>query len=318
MRLLRRSLPAVGAAATAAADRVPLNITSTTVERRRYRQQLQRDGRCDRRPGHTDFQRHRRRPASPASRSAPQASSAARRRARGNRELHGVGHRFGRRRRHRHAGAYDRHRRAARDRDGALARYVRRRRLRRSRSWRPAARRPMRSTSVRATYRTASRSSAARRSRADGGAWGPFPGLHDRGRDSSSPPLTDTRQFTVGVELDITTTALARRGWRRAVQCDIACRTAASPPLTWTRTAGTTARRALGTATQTGIISGTPNPVCATATSVMSRSRSPTPTRHAAIDTQAGLGLTVKPVDLVITTRCAADGIVGVRLQRIR
>ena len=113
----------------------------------------------------------------------------------------------------------------------------------------------------------------------------------------------------VGVELDITTTALPDAVGGEPYSATLLADGGVAP-LTST-TAGTMPAGLTGPATQTGIISGTPNPVCATATSVMSFQVSDSDTPPA-IDTQTGLGITVEAVDLVMTTDAMPDGIVGV------
>ena len=111
--------------------------------------------------------------------------------------------------------------------------------------------------------------------------------------DSSSPALTVTQSYTIRVALDIATTALADATGGTSYSDGLVAQ-GGLPPLTWSLTAGTLPAGLSGPDPATGVISGTPDAVCAAATSSLTIqvTDSDTPT---ATDTQAGVDLTVNP-----------------------
>ena len=118
--------------------------------------------------------------------------------------------------------------------------------------------------------------------------------------DSSSPQLTQTQEYTVRVALEITTTALTDASGGIAYTDTLTVQ-GGLPPYNWSVIAGALPAGLSGPEPATGVISGTPDAACVAVTSNLtvevSDSDSP-----AVTDTQPGVGLTVNPVALDITT----------------
>ena len=127
--------------------------------------------------------------------------------------------------------------------------------------------------------------------------------------DSSSPAFSVTQTFTLRVALDITTTALTDASGGASYSDGVVAQ-GGLPPFNWSLTGGTLAAGLSGPDPTTGVISGTPEAVCAPATSSLTFrvTDSDTP---AATDSQAGIDLTVKPAALNITTPTLPNGSLG-------
>ncbi len=128
--------------------------------------------------------------------------------------------------------------------------------------------------------------------------------------DSTNPQLTDTQNLTIIVTLEITTTLLPDATAGLVYSETLQAQGGQPPYVNWTRTAGAMPPGIADPVSATGVISGTPDPVCtATAsafTAQVSDSAAATQT-----DTQA-LGITVNPgAALNIVTTTLTSGVVG-------
>ena len=127
--------------------------------------------------------------------------------------------------------------------------------------------------------------------------------------DSSSPQLTRAQSYTVRVALEVATTALADATGGVAYS-DALVAQGGLPPYDWSLTAGALPAGLSGPDPTTGEISGMPDPVCAAANASLSVQISDSDT-PAATATRAGIGLTVNPAALDITTSSLPNGTVG-------
>jgi hypothetical protein len=127
--------------------------------------------------------------------------------------------------------------------------------------------------------------------------------------DSSAPQLAVTQAYTIGVALEITTVALpdANGGefYSQALQAQ-----GGLLPRSWSRTAGSLPTGIADPVASTGVISGTPAPVCAAATSVFTATVSDSSVPPAS-DSQPGLSITVNPVALGVATTSLPNGVIG-------
>lgn len=128
--------------------------------------------------------------------------------------------------------------------------------------------------------------------------------------DSSTPQLTVTRVYTIGVTLEITTGALPDANGGEFYSQALTAQ-GGRLPLSWSRTAGSMPAGIGDPAASTGLISGTPATACSTQTSTFTVqvSDSAAPPQ---IDSQPGLSITVNRPNLRITTTSLPAGVVGV------
>jgi hypothetical protein len=128
--------------------------------------------------------------------------------------------------------------------------------------------------------------------------------------DSSDPALSASRQYTVGVALEITSAALPDAFG--GVPYDVELQSQGGTlPLAWARTAGALPAGLSGPAAATGRISGTPDFTCAPSTAFFTAQVTDS-SQPPVTDTQAGLSVNVGPADLRITTSTLPNGTVGV------
>ena len=127
--------------------------------------------------------------------------------------------------------------------------------------------------------------------------------------DSSSPALTTSLNLAIAVTLEIVTTSLPDAAGGEFYSQTLQAQ-GGLLPRTWLRTAGSMPAGIADPVAATGAISGTPDPACVASTAVFTvevRDSAVPP----AIDTQAGLSITVNPVTLNITTTALPAGVVG-------
>jgi Putative Ig domain len=127
--------------------------------------------------------------------------------------------------------------------------------------------------------------------------------------DSSSPQLRQSQSYTVRVALQITTTALADATGGLEYS-DALVVQGGLPPYDWLLTAGTLPEGLAGPDAASGVISGTPAAQCASTNTTLAVQVSDSDA-PAAIDTQAGIDLTVNPAALDITTAALSNAIIG-------
>lgn len=128
--------------------------------------------------------------------------------------------------------------------------------------------------------------------------------------DSSASRLSDTQAFTIGVTLEIATSALpdATSG---VVYTQTLLAQGGRLPYQWARTAGSMPAGIADPVAATGVVSGTPTSVCTATTSTFTArvTDSAAPPVSASM---AGLGITVNPgAALNITTAALPNGVVG-------
>jgi len=125
--------------------------------------------------------------------------------------------------------------------------------------------------------------------------------------DSSTPQLTATQDYTIGVALEVTTTALPDATGGEPYAASLEAQ-GGLLPLNWSITAGNL-HSPLGLIPATGEISGTPDPVCAAATTVLTVqvNDAVVPSQT---DTQAGISFTLNPAALDITSATLPAGAV--------
>ncbi len=127
--------------------------------------------------------------------------------------------------------------------------------------------------------------------------------------DSSAPQLAVTQVYTIGVTLEITTVALPDANGGEFYSQTLTAQ-GGLPPLSWSRTAGSMPAGIADPVAATGVVGGTPNPVCAAATSVFTATVGDSAVPPAG-DSQAGLSITVNPVALAIATSSLPNGVIG-------
>jgi len=134
--------------------------------------------------------------------------------------------------------------------------------------------------------------------------------------DSSSPVLSVTQAYRIRVALDVTTTALTDASGGVAYS-DGPQAQGGLPPFTWSLVSGALPAGLTGPDPATGVISGTPEPVCnaTNATLEFQVVDDDAPPRSAS---RAGIGLAVNPATLEFKTATLPNGTVAVAYdQRI-
>jgi hypothetical protein len=127
--------------------------------------------------------------------------------------------------------------------------------------------------------------------------------------DSSTPQLSETQTYSVRVAMEITTTALADA--TGGVAYSDALRVQGGlPPYDWSLTSGALPTGLSGPDPATGVISGTPDPVCAATNATLSVQVTDSDA-PAVTDIQAGISLAVNPAALDIMTAALPNGAVG-------
>jgi hypothetical protein len=126
--------------------------------------------------------------------------------------------------------------------------------------------------------------------------------------DSSTPQFTATQEYTIGVELEIATGALADATGGVEYSDALVAR-GGVPPYAWTLTAGSLpAGLAMGA---DGVVSGTPDALCAAANASLSVDVTDSATPAATVS-RSGIDLTVNPAALDITTAALPGGQIDV------
>jgi len=127
--------------------------------------------------------------------------------------------------------------------------------------------------------------------------------------DGSVPQLATTQAYTIGVTLEITTQSLPDAdGGQFYSQALVA--QGGLLPRSWSRAAGSMPAGIADPVAATGVISGTPDPVCVAATAVFT-ARVTDSAMPPASSSQAGLSITVNPVALGIATTSLPSGVIG-------
>ena len=135
--------------------------------------------------------------------------------------------------------------------------------------------------------------------------------------DSSSPQLADTQVLTIVVALEIATTSLPDATGGIFYSHTLQAQGGLPPYVNWARTAGSMPAGIADPVAATGVISGTPDPVCTAATSTFTARVSDSAAPPAS-DSQSGLRITVNPGDaLDITTAVLPSGVVGTAYSAI-
>ena len=127
-----------------------------------------------------------------------------------------------------------------------------------------------------------------------------------RATDSSSPPLTASRDYTIRVAMEIATTALADAAGGVPYSDALVVR-GGLPPYDWSLTAGTLPAGLAGPGAASGVINGTPDPLCSATSTTLSVQvvDSDSPSFSAS---QAGIGLTVNPAELEFSASQLPNG----------
>lgn len=128
--------------------------------------------------------------------------------------------------------------------------------------------------------------------------------------DSSNPQLAATQVLSISVTLEITSSVLPDATGGAFYSENLQAQGGQPPYVNWIRTAGAMPAGIADPVAATGTIAGTPDSVCAAATSVFSVQMSDSAV-PAASDTEAGLSITVNPATLAITTFVLPNGVVG-------
>jgi hypothetical protein len=124
--------------------------------------------------------------------------------------------------------------------------------------------------------------------------------------DSSSPPLTVIQGYTVRVAIEIATAALTDAAGGVPYSDALVVR-GGLPPYDWSLTAGALPAGLAGPDALSGVISGTPDPICSATNASLSVQvvDSDTPTMSAS---RAGIGLTVNPAELEFSATQLLNG----------
>ncbi len=127
--------------------------------------------------------------------------------------------------------------------------------------------------------------------------------------DSSVPALTRSVSLTIAVTLEIVTTSLPAATAGLFYSQTLVAQ-GGRLPRSWTRIAGSMPAGIQDPAAATGLVSGTPDPVCLASTAVFTAQVSDSELPPATA-TQAGLAITVNPVALGIATAALPAGVIG-------
>jgi hypothetical protein len=130
-----------------------------------------------------------------------------------------------------------------------------------------------------------------------------------RATDSSSPPLTVTRDYTIRIAMEIATGALADATGGVPYSDALVAR-GGLPPYDWSLTSGALPAGLTGPDAASGVISGTPVAACAAsnASLTVQVTDSDTPSM---IASRAGIGLTVNPAALEFSASTLPNGMPG-------
>jgi hypothetical protein len=130
-----------------------------------------------------------------------------------------------------------------------------------------------------------------------------------RSTDNSSPSQSVTRDFTIAVTLEITSTSLPQAVAGQFYSATLQARGGQPPYTNWTRIAGSMPA-GLSDPMAGGVVSGTPSPVCTSTMSTFSVQLADSAVPPAT-DTQANINLLVSPAGLTIVNAGLPSGRVG-------